>query len=421
MRKRNFWAAAAVLIIAAAGGCENGSEGTAPQTDQAEAARTPTPEPGQDPQQAPKSVYAPDGLDGATVAIKPVGKALISVVDGYPVRIYEGAPAGDYRQALLKPGDYVLHVGNTEADQGLNLELHGEPGEYYALPLTYVVDGELFWTPVIAKGAPNGRIVADKDGLLVGKTQKEAVAVLTAGAKAAMERQAQATARNTGATAQDKAKQAQAEKEAEEKVKALFDKSVNAYEAERYPDALQALDEALTIAPNFDSALVLRGAVLARMKKPEPALESLEKGITVGRNTRGADDEWLHWPYMEKGLILLAVRQPVKAYEAFGASIRAKPTPQALLARANLAFAQGRALGSKDDWDGAEPFFRQAQADAEMGLELEPESAQFWSIKTGTHIMLNEHERACSAMRKACEAGNCSILEEYPQCKPGGS
>ncbi|NIQ95744.1 MAG: hypothetical protein GWN87_17205, partial [Desulfuromonadales bacterium] len=174
---------------------------------------------------------------------------------------------------------------------------------------------------------------------------------------------------------------AQAEKEAEEKVKALFDRGVKAYEAERYPDALLALDEALMIAPNFDSALVLRGAVLARMKKPKPALESLERGITVGRNTRGADDEWLHWPYMEKGLILLAVRQPVQAYEAFGESIRAKPTPKALLARANLAFAQGRALGSKDDWDGAEPFFRQAQADAERGLELEPESAQFWSIK----------------------------------------
>lgn len=418
-------AVASIVAIVALTGCESGTdagkadsaaaEGPAGKESEAQAT-----EARQSVAASPEGVYAPKGLEDATVTIEPLGKALISVVAGYPVRIRKEASEGEFSQVKLPPGDYVLHVGNVEANQGLSLNFHGESGKYYALALTYIVDGEVFWTPVIVEGAPNGPIVADKDGLLVGKSQTEAAALLTESARnAAQEKQAEI--QPASANAGDDPDRQRAEKEAEEKVKYLFDKGVKAYQDEQYADALQALDEALMIAPNFDSALVLRGVVLGRLKKPKAAIESLNKGIRIGQNTRGADDEWLHWPFMEKGLILLAVQQPGPAYEALGQSIRARPTPKALLAHANLAFAQGRALGNKGNWDGAEPFFRQAQADAEKGIELEPESTQFWSIKTGTHIMLNEHEQACSAMRKACDLGNCSILEQYPQCKPGGS
>lgn len=426
--------AMAILAIAILGGCEtsaaNGkAESQAPTPAQAgtpplAASEAPTPkkaEPGTaqngTAQKKPDFTYAPGGLDGATVTVKPVGKALISVIAGYPVRIHEGASSGEYRQAMLKPGDYILRMGNIDATQGLNLNFRGEAGDYYALALTYAVAGELFWTPVIVSGAPNGPIVADKDGLLVGKSQAEAVTLLTAGSnQPAATGQTGAEAVDRKAQDEEKARQA-----AEAKVKALFENALKEYDANRFEEALQALDEALMIAPNFDSALVLRGATLGRLKKPKSALESLDKAIRIGRNNRGPNDEWLSWPFFEKGVILLAARKPDLAGEALSDSIRAKPTVKALLARANLYFAQGQALGKKDDWDGAAPFFKKAQADAEKGIELEPKSSAFWSLKTGTHIMLNEHEQACSAMRKACDLGNCSILEQYPQCKPGES
>lgn len=416
----------AMLIIAIVAGCEGKTGGGdsqvqagAPAEKETEAPAPREPEPGAA-NGIPRDTYAPGGLDGATVTVKPLGKALITVISGFPVRMHEDASDGEYRQARLTPGDYTLHVGNIEAKQGLNLNFHGEAGDYYALALTYAVEGEFFWTPVIVSGAPNGPIVADKDGLLVGKTQAEAVALMTASSNQPAETQ-QAEAAAKRKKAEEDAQRKKAEQAAAAKAKALFEKGAKAYKAGQMEDALQALDEALMIAPNFDSALVLRGAALGRLKKPKSALDSLDKAIMIGRNNRGANDEWLHWPWLEKGLILVAARKPGLAYEAFSESIRAKPTVKALTARANLSFAQGQALGKKDDWDGAEPFFRRAQADADKGIELEPKSINFWSIKSGTHIMLNEHEQACSAMRKACDLGNCSILEQYPQCKPGGS
>ena len=295
-------------------------------------------------QRIPPDAYAPDGLDGATVTIRPVGKAVISIVNGYPVRILEEAGTGAYRQARLMPGDHILHVGMIDARQGLNLKFKAKDGDYFALALHYAVDGELFWTPVIVSGAPNGPITADKDGLLAGKTQAEAVKLLTAYQSApAAAQQAEAKAKK----AEEEAQAKKAGQEAATKATALFEKAMKAHEAGRMEEAVQAVDEALMIAPSFDSALVLRGVVLARLKKPKPALESLDKGIRIARNIRGADDEWLHWPWFEKGMILIAARQPDQAHEAFSESIRVKPTAKAVLARANLAFAQGQAAGQQ--------------------------------------------------------------------------
>jgi len=415
-----------VLLVVALVGCESKKDGNTGQAE-ASAATTAKAPASEEPasefaKSTPTDIYAPSGLDGATVSVKPLGKALISVVNGYPVRINEDASPDEFRQIRLKPGNYVLRVGNVDAPQGLNLSFSGKAGDYFALALNYAADGDLFWTPVIVSGAPNGPIVADKDGLLVGKSQAEAVRLLAAASKELVPaKNAEAEAATKRKLAEQEAQRKKAEQAVKAKTKAFFDKGLKAYEENRMEDALQAMDEALTIAPNLDAALVVRGAALGRLKKPKAALESLDKAIRIGRNNRGVDNEWLHWPWLEKGMILLSVRNVDLARAAFDESIRTKPTVKALTARANLSFAQGQVLGNKGDWDGAAPFFKNAQADTEIGIELDPKSAKLWSIKTGTHIMLNEHEQACSAMRKACEAGNCTILEQYPQCKPGGS
>jgi tetratricopeptide (TPR) repeat protein len=403
MNLKILMVAAGATIIGVLGGCETGAEQPKAESPTVVAAATP---PTADTLSA--NIYAPDGPEAGTVSVKPVGKALVSVIDGYPVRVHEGGRNGDYGEARLKPGDHILHVGNVDILQGLNLTLQAEPGQYFALTLTYMAGGEMFWTPVIVRDAPNGPIVADKDGLLVGKSQTEAIKLLTASAS---RKPAPAQAQSD-----DKSKEA-----LEARAKALFEQGAKAFRDKQPEQALQALDEALMLAPGFDSALALRGVVLGQLKQPKAALESLDEAIRVGANTRGTDDEWLHWPWLEKGLILLANRQPATAYEALSESIRLKPTVKALIGRSNLSFARGRQLGNQEKWDEAAPFFRSAQADAIKGLELQPDSVKLWSIRAGTHIMLNEHEQACSAMRKACELGNCSILDQYPQCKPNGS
>lgn len=403
MNRKFLIAVGMAALIAVLGGCETDAQQPA-----AEAPAAVAEAPATTADTLPAHIYAPDGPQAGTVSIKPAGKALISVIDGYPARVHEDGRNNDYSEARLKPGDHILRVGNVDVHQGLNLTLKAQPGRYFALALTYMDGGEMFWTPVIVRGAPDGPIVADKDGLLLGKTPTEAIKLLTASASG---KQAPAQAQSD-----DKSRQA-----LEARAKALFDQGAKALQDKQPQQALQALDEALKLAPGFDAALALRGVVLVQLKQPKAALESLDEAIRVGANTRGADDEWLHWPWAEKGLLLMAMRQPGPANDALSESIRLKPTARALTARANLSFARGQALGKQEKWDEAEPFFRGAQADAIKGLELQPDSVKLWSIKAGTHVMLNEHEQACSAMRKACELGNCSILQQYPQCKADGS
>lgn len=384
MNGRFTWVAAALGAVLVLSGCQTGGTGTGGET------RIETPAAG--------DVYAPKGLDGASVAITPVGRARIGVIDGQPAPISAGA-AGEYRSAKLLPGDHVLHVGTSSVPQGMNLSLPAEAGRYYAQIVTYVAGGEKYWTPVIVSGAPDGPIVADKDGLLIGKTPAEASKLLAAAAA-------------KPAAADDK-------QAAAARAQALFDKATESLKANRVQEALKALDEALAIVPAFDSALALRGSVLARLKRPAEGLESLDEAIRVGGNARGRDDEWMHWPWLEKGLVLMAQRKPRQALAAFDESIRVKATDRALAARADLRFALGDALGKKNDWNGAEPYFKGAQADAEAALAMRPKSVKLWSLKAATHIMLNEHAQACTAIRQACELGDCSLLEQFPQCKPG--
>jgi tetratricopeptide (TPR) repeat protein len=129
----------------------------------------------------------------------------------------------------------------------------------------------------------------------------------------------------------------------------------------------------------------------------------------------------LQWPYFEIGAILAKAGKPGPALEALGESIRLKPTVKALGMRASIYFTQGEVLGKENDWEAAKPFFQKAQADAVQGIGMQPKAVRLWSIKTGTHLMLNEHDQACQSMRKACELGDCSIIAEFSQCEPGGT
>ncbi len=360
-------------------------------------------------QSIPEGAFAPQGLEGASVVVRTAGRAEITAVDGHAATVSQSAANRDYDRILLPPGEHIVHVGNIDAPQGVSLGFTGSAGDYYAVLLTYIAKGETYWAPVIVGGSPQGRIVADQNGLLVGKSPAEAAAILTV--KANETRQPE---RAEGGQNEDlEAKTAQA--------KANLAKGTKLFQEKNFEAALAAFDAALEIAPGFDVALVMRGMTLARLKQPNAAIKSLDRAIESGRSTRGVDAEWLHWPYFEIGAILTNAGKPDLALDALGESIRLKPTVKALGIRASIYFKQGEALGKKNDWDGARPFFQKAQADAVKGIGLQPEAVRLWAIKTGTHVALNEHEQACQSMRQACELGDCSIIEQYPQCKPGGT
>jgi Tfp pilus assembly protein PilF len=355
--------------------------------------------------------YAPDGADGATVVIIPEGKVLIVGVGGEPVAL-DGAdtavgadvPGAAYNRLLLPPGGHTVTLAEAGGGGRIDMSLTAGTGTYVMAVLEVQSGDNTARALAVLEGGRDGRIVAASAPVLAGMSRANAEAFMAA----SPEEKRKILAANASA-AEDRTAQ----------VKAQFASARELFEARRYNDALAAFDETLRLAPNLDSAHVFRGLTLLPLERPRDALASFDKAIALGRQNRGVANVWLSWPLYNRGLALMASGDTAAAKTALDESIGLKATPRALLARANLAFAQGEALGKKDDWDAAEPYFLAALADAVAGIDLAPRNAALWTTRSASQIMLNRNEQGCAAARTACELGDCTIVEQVPQCKAG--
>lgn len=355
----------------------------------------------------PAGVFAPKGMEGATVIVRPAGNAEITNVDGFHGQVTRSPHGDQFSRIMLPPGEHVLHLVRVGANKGLNIRWQAEAGEYFATGIDYLFKGEKFWAPVIVKDAVDGTIVADKDDLLVGQTVADAKLFIVS--KLAKEAQPE---RQTAPEIESSGKAVAA---------GLFEEGRKLYEAKNYSGALEKFDSVLTTEPDVDVVHLYRGLTLVKLKRSNEALAAFDSAISAGEKRRPPNDKWFALPQYQRALLLISKRQHIPAEEAFNASIAATPTANALAGRGNLYLTRGQLLGKQNKWDEAEPWFRKAQADAVAGTTIDPANGKLWSMKTITHIMLNEHEDACISMRKTCELGDCSILDQFPQCKPGGS
>jgi tetratricopeptide (TPR) repeat protein len=357
---------------------------------------------------APDGAFAPQGTEGATITVRPAGDAEVTAADGRPGRVKSAPGSGEYDRILLLPGEHVLHVVHSSAGAGLDLRFEASAGEFFAAGIDYLFEGQRFWAPVIVQGAPDGTVVAAKDEALVGKSVADARWLILA--ELAEASKAKATE-----------PQSEPQTDAREEAASRFENGRALFEDRKYPEALAAFDSVLAILPGLDVGHLYRGLTLMQLKRRQEALAAFDAAVAAGRKHREPNDRWFALPHYQRGLILVSMGRPDAAEKAFSDSIAAEPTHSALAGRGNLYFVRGQALGNQEKWDEAEPWFRDAQADAEAGILVAPQDTKLWSLKTATHIMLNEHKDACKSMRKACELGNCTILEQFPQCKPGGS
>lgn len=360
---------------------------------------------------ATADAYAPVGTDGATVVIIPEGEVLIAAVDGKRVTrdgadtvVSADAPGAGYRRLLLPPGSHTVTLAEAGGAGLIDMALTAGAGAY-AFAVLEVPSGESVARALtVIEDGGDGRIVASSAPVLVGRSRAEALAFM-----AATPAQRRKIAAAEQPPAEDRAARATARFAAARK---LFD-------AQRYADALAAFDETLRIAPELDVAHVFRGLTLLRLDRPKEATAAFDRALALGRRNRGADSPWLSWPLYNRGLALLATGDAAAGKAALDQSIALKPSPGALLARANLSFTQGQALGRNGDWTAAEPYFLAAGADADAGIGLAPRNAGLWSTRSAVRIMLNQHQEACVDARKACELGNCAIVEQFPQCRAG--
>lgn len=355
--------------------------------------------------------YAPMGTDGATVVIMPEGEVMIAAVDGQPVTrngadavVSANAPGAGFSRLLLPPGSHTVTLAESGGAGLIDMSLTAGAGNYVFAVLEVSSGETVSRALTVIKDGRDGLVVASSAPVLVGMSRAEAEAFM-----AASPEQRRKTLAAEEPPAEDRAALA----------KSRFATARKLFEAQRDTDALAAFDETLRIAPALDSAHVFRGLTLLRLGRPQEALDAFDRAITLGRQARGDASPWLSWPLYNRGLALLATGDAPRAKAALDESITLKPSPGALLARANLLFTQGQSLGRNGDWNAAEPYFLGAKADAIAGIALAPGNAGLWSTRSASEIMLNQHEDACIAARKACELGNCAVIEQVPQCRTG--
>ncbi len=380
---------------------------TPPATTTPPAAAPPAPEP------VAERPYYPFGETGATVIIRPVGEAFISLVngkidksDGKPIPVVEGISEAYYDRVAMPPGKVSVQIGSVSAATEAEIEFDAAAGIYVAQALVYTQDGKPMWTPVVTRGTAGGPIVAARGEVILGLTPDKAIRLL-------------------GASNQDVDKvldevQKAQKDELIERANGHFEAGQKHFGQKRFEAALKEFSAAIDIAPGFDSAYLYQGMALTRLKRPAEALASFDKAIEAAKKRRGANSEWLAWPHYRKGMALLGLRQVDEAFAELDESIRLKPGPGALAARGNAYFVQGQLKSRAGDQVSARQHFLAAGADVDRGLSMSGENVQLWSMKSGVHFMLDETPQACKAARKACELGNCGIVKDFPECKEDG-
>ncbi len=358
--------------------------------------------------------YFPFGDTDATVIIRPTGNAVIASIngridtsDGKPVPVLESLSEDYFDRIVAPPGRYRIYVENiASAPVGGEIEFAASPGIYIVQGLTYEQGGTKLWTPIVTEGDIDGPIVAARGEIILGLTVAAALELLTAKPE------------DTGAAASAIASEEL--NEAIERANDRFEAGRKFFEQRRMFEALDEFTAAVSIAPGFDTAYVYRAMTLTRLDRQREALAEFDKAMAAAKARRGADTNWLWWPHYQKAVALIALRLDDDALWELDESLRLKPTAGAFAARGNIFFLQGQSLASSGNANGARQYYMAAGADVRKGLRLKPDHVSLWSMKSGLHFMLGEQQQACEAARKACELGNCGIVEEYTECKVGG-
>lgn len=356
--------------------------------------------------------YAPKGTENATVVIRPEGDVIIAAVDGDPVMrgdkgtvVTANASGDEFDRLALPPGSYMLTLSMLGAGgQMADVSVEAAAGDYVFTVLEAESGGQRARVLAVIQGGTDGRIIAASTPALVGRSRAEAERLLAASPEE--RRQILAVEKPGGA-------------QRAEQAKAYFNQGRQYLQQGQFENALRAFDGAVAAAPDFSPAHVFRGVALMNLKRADNALTAFDKAIDTAVKASGENDEWLAWPYFEKGKALLAVGRLDEAEAALGRSIALKPTAASYAARANLYFVLGRAQRQQGKEDQAQALFEKTRQDADAGLALADDDVALWSIKSGAHFGLGNGEEACHAAAKACEFGNCSIMKEYKQCKGG--
>lgn len=174
----------------------------------------------------------------------------------------------------------------------------------------------------------------------------------------------------------------------------------------QFQSAVQEYEQAARHAPKDALLHAKLGQALVLCKRPHEGLGPLNKSIVLS----AGQGHWLYWAYLYKGTAHGMLGEMESAISALTKSITRKPTVLAHVSRASV-------YGQIGDLDAA-------LRDYDAALELKPADKLLWTFKAQIHLMASaktprtgQKAKACHAMRKACDLGECRPLDEFTECK----
>ncbi|MFP4003779.1 MAG: tetratricopeptide repeat protein [Alphaproteobacteria bacterium] len=178
-------------------------------------------------------------------------------------------------------------------------------------------------------------------------------------------------------------------------------------EKKQYKQAAEEYRQALRHEPKDAARIHAKfGHALVSSQQPREGLKNLEKAIEMSNGKQA----WLYSAWLYKGTAHGMLGEMDAAIKALTKSISLKPTVLGHVSRAT-AYAKTQRLDA-------------ALSDCETALDMKPENTTLWSLKARIHLMASikapdsgHKDKACHAMRKACELGECRPLNEFTECK----
>ncbi|WP_440957076.1 tetratricopeptide repeat protein [Methanosarcina sp. Mfa9] len=173
---------------------------------------------------------------------------------------------------------------------------------------------------------------------------------------------------------------------------AWYQKGVVLFKLEKYPEAIEALDKALRINSDYPDAWYQKGIVLFKLEKYPEAIETFDKALELNPDY---PDAWYC-----KASSLLFLNNHIEAIDAFEKSVktyenRLKKNPDDVLG----LWKKGITLYNIDKFDEAKKSFNEAIRIYDAYLKIHPED-YFYRRKGFAHFYNGEYKEAIKAFDK---------------------
>ena len=163
---------------------------------------------------------------------------------------------------------------------------------------------------------------------------------------------------------------------------ALYSESLSHFYAERYEEALSAIDNAILLNDSDVRIWRLKGRILHAMERYDDAFQALDRAIEID------SEDSTNW--VTRGFLLNDIERYDEALQALDSAIEINP--QSSTAWNNKGFALN-GLGRYDE----------ALQALDRAIELDPESSYSWKNRGDTHSRLGNRDQALSHFRRAVE------------------